>query len=121
MQLYLSENKSKNIFKDAVDYYIHPQNTKKSFCLLICSLRNDFEGARKVDLQSRIFFRLEKSGSAKLDFFLVGEKRYCKIGFFFLLETRKKIQLCRTTFLPPSKSLLRVQIKSLFECGQKSN
>ena len=72
MQLYLSENKSKNIFKDAVDYYIHPQNTKKSFCLLICSLRNDFEGAIKVVLQSRIFFRLEKSGSAISDFFLVG-------------------------------------------------
>ena len=48
-------------------------------------------------LETHIFFRLEKSGSAILD-------------YFFWLETQKKILVCRTTFLPPSKSVLRVQI-----------
>ena len=55
---------------------------------------------------------------------VVLEKWFCKLGFFFWLETQKKnpkfadplfskIRVCRTTFLPPSKSLLRVQIKRL--------
>ena len=47
-------------------------------------------------------FRLEKSGSAKLDFFfLVWAKWFCQVG------------VSRTTFLPPSKSHLKVQIKKL--------
>ena len=37
------------------------------------------------------------------------EKWFCKLGFFFQVAGR-------TTFLPPSKSLLRVQIKSLSGC-----
>ena len=40
-----------------------------------------------------------------------------KLGFinplFFRLENQKKIRVCRTTFLPPSKLLLRGQIKRL--------
>ena len=64
-----------------------------SVSLLICTLRNDFEGARKVVLQTRIFFRLEKSGSAKSDFFLVGEKWFCKIGFFSGWRPKKKPSL----------------------------
>ena len=53
--------------------------------LLICTRRSDFESGRRVVLLTWIFFR----GA----------------------PTRKKIRVCRTTFLPPSKSLLRVQIK----------
>ena len=43
------------------------------------------------------------------------EKRWFnnKPTFFSWSPTRKKIRVCRTTFLPPSKSLLRVQIKKL--------
>jgi hypothetical protein len=60
---------------------------KYPLSLLICTLRSEFEGARKVVLQTRIFFRLEKSGFANSDFFLVGdpEKKvslYYKSTFF---------------------------------------
>ena len=43
----------------------------------------------------------------------VEEKWFCKFVFFFffLVGDPEKICVCRTTFLPPSKSLLRVQIK----------
>ena len=72
------------------------------------------------NLVREIWFK--KSGSRKVvdqknswvytihpPFFQVGEKWFCKLGFFFL----KKIRVCKTTFLPPSKSLLSAQIKRL--------
>ena len=46
--------------------------------LLICTLRSDFEGGRKVVLQTRTFF---------------------------WLETQKKIRVCRTTFLQPENKV----------------
>ena len=74
---------------------IDPKNTKLNpllpqFNLLICTLRSDFEGGRKVVPQPWIFFfKLEKSGSANSDYFLVGgpEKKmglYYKPTFFRL-------------------------------------
>ena len=71
---------------------------KLSVSLLICTLKSDFEGGRKVVLQTRIFF-----------LFGDPEKR-CKPTFF---------SVCRTTFLSPSKSLLRVQIKRLKDVSQQ--
>ena len=74
---------------------IDPKNTKLNpllppFNLLIWTLRSVFEGGRKVIPQTRIFFfKLEKSGSENLDYFLVGdpEKKislYYKPTFFRL-------------------------------------
>ena len=57
--------------------------------LLICTLRNYFEVVTKVILQTRIFFRLEKSGSAKSDFFSGWRKGVLQTRIFFLLETQK--------------------------------
>ena len=61
------------------------------FSLLICTPRNDFEGGRKVILQP-------------------GKK----VGLYYKptsFSGSPKIRVCWTTFLPPSKSLLSVQIK----------
>ena len=52
--------------------------------LLIRTLRSDFEGGRKVVLQTR-FFRLEKSGSANSDFFLVGDPE-SRISYYVLQD-----------------------------------
>ena len=52
------------------------------FSLLICTLRSDFESGRKVVLKTCIFFWLEKSGSANLDFFLVGDPEK-KVGLYY--------------------------------------
>jgi hypothetical protein len=67
------------------------------FSLLICALINYFEGARKVVLQARIIFRLEKSGSANSDFFFwleTPQKRFEKVvlqnQIFFLLGDPEK-------------------------------
>ena len=53
-----------------------------TFILLICTLRSDFDGGRKVVLQTRIFFGLEKRDSANSDFFLVGDPEK-KVGLFY--------------------------------------
>ena len=69
-----------------------------SFNLLICTLRNGFEGGRKLVLQPE-----------KICF-------YSKNPPFFgtPATSKKKIfRVCRTTSLPPSKTLLRVKIKRL--------
>ena len=62
----------------------------------------------------------------KSTFFQVGEKWFCKLGFFFwLLEkwlTRKKIRVWRTTFLEPlSYTFLEkwLQIRWLQGCQKK--
>ena len=62
------------------------------FAILLGNLQTGFrtvrsEGARKVDLQTRIFLKLEKCGSAKSDFFLVedSEKSGIARSDFFLV------------------------------------
>ena len=67
-----------------------------TFSLLIYTLKSDFEGGRKVVLQTHIFFWLET-----------------QIENGFMLLTQLFLG-CRTTFLPPSKSFLRVQVERLF-------
>ena len=62
--------------------------TEQTLSLLICTLIRDFEGVSTVVLQTRILF---------------------------LVSNLKKIWVCRTTILQPSKSFLRVQIKRLTE------
>ena len=57
--------------------YYYQITSLLTISLLICTLRNDFEGGRNMVLETHIFFRLEKSGSAILD-------------YFFWLETQKK-------------------------------
>ena len=47
--------------------------------LLICTLRSDFKGGRKVVLQTQIFFQ-------------VGEKWFCKLRFFSGWRPKKKVQ-----------------------------
>ena len=82
---------------------------KLSVSLLICTLKSDFEGGRKVLLQTLIFF-----------FWLETQKKQLGLYYkptFFRLETKNKIGVCRTTFLP-SKSLIRVQIKRLSVCSE---
>ena len=63
---------------------------KYAFSFLICNLRNDFEGASKVVQQTRIFFRLEKSGSAKSDFFSGWRRVVLQIRIFFLVGDQEK-------------------------------
>ena len=71
--------------------------SKKWFCKPGFFLFLKTQKKRWVFAINRRFLRLEKSGS----------------DFFSGYPTRKKIRVCRTTFLPPSKSLQRVQIKRL--------
>ena len=65
---------------------------------LICLLRNDFEGGRKVSKSpTRKKIRVCRTA------FLQAEK---KIELIHFSITWKKLQICRINFLPPSKSLL---------------
>ena len=80
-----------------------------SYSLLICTLRSDFEGGRKVVLQpeKRWVYRIHPP-------IFLGLKPEKKSEFSkSLFSILKKIRVYRTTFLPPSKSLLRVQIKRM--------
>ena len=70
------------------------------FSLLICTLRSDFEGGRKVVLVG--------DPEKKAEFLL----RTNRPSFFHGEEPEKNPS--RTTLPPPSKSFLRMQIKRLF-------
>ena len=81
-----------------------------TFSLLICTLRSDFEGGRKMLLQTRLFFLVgdpeNKVGLYyKTTFFSGWRKVVLQTRIFFLVRekwlTRKKIRVCRTTFLEP--------------------
>ena len=108
--------------------------------LLICTLRSDFEGGRKVGglvvgdptgLQNHFSPNWKKVGLYNKHHFSgypIGKKIQVwrttflqpekKIWFWktTFLQQDKKIRVCRTTFLAPSKSFLRVQIKRLRDC-----
>ena len=110
---------------EAVPPWFHAQWARKSIMqklLVVCQLAPQLSGvssllkdvgfliqnlnfiqARFLKHPQQRFFRLEKSGSAN----------------FFGWRPRKNVS-CITTFLPPSKSLLRVQIKCHFECRLRS-